>query len=310
MMKHSRYDFISITFLYVFSVIVVVLLSSFTIPNSSSRLGIIAKESKREEIISFFNVSSFEGLSLKAKAYIVYDIVDEKIISAKNENDVLPLASVTKIMTAITARIHNDKSAIIKITPDDIEGSYDLGLIKNQTWKLEELLKYTLVFSSNDGAEAIANSFGGKIPFVEQMNIDATLLGLPLHFNDPAGLDIDGKLGGEGSALSVAKLFAVARKRFPEILDATIRARATVVASTGKLTGVPNTNQDIAQFFGVEASKTGFTDIAGGNLAIVVDITVGHPVVIVVLGSTHTERFTDVDKLYKALKESLEEGVK
>jgi D-alanyl-D-alanine carboxypeptidase len=254
-----------------------------------------------------YNQKVFENIDVKAKAYIVYDLVDKKIISSKNENDVLPLASIAKMMTAITALSHNATTTRITINSSSTSKRYDLGLKKNQSWDLDELLKYTLIFSSNDGAQAIADGLGGSEPFISQMNIDAKLLGFnTFHFTHPAGLDINDKLGGVGSALEVAKLFEVALKRFPEILDATTKTRATVTASNGKIIGIPNTNQNIAQFFGVEASKTGFTDMAGGNLAVIVDITVGHPVVIVVLGSTYDERFTDVEILYKTLEKSLE----
>ena len=71
------------------------------------------------------------------------------------------------------------------------------------------------------------------------------------------------------------------------------------------LGGIPNTNQTIETLSGAEASKTGYTDRAGGNLAVIVDISVGHPIVIVVLGSTRQGRFQDIDVLYKALRASV-----
>jgi D-alanyl-D-alanine carboxypeptidase len=137
------------------------------------------------------------------------------------------------------------------------------------------------------------------------MNRDAKMLGLELYFTHPSGLDENGKIGGKGSALSVAKLFAYARKSFPEILDATTKTRVSVTSSTGKISGIPNTNQRVYNLTGLEASKTGFTDMAGANLAVVVDVGIGHPVAIVVLGSTHDERFSDVEKLQKALQKSV-----
>jgi D-alanyl-D-alanine carboxypeptidase len=137
------------------------------------------------------------------------------------------------------------------------------------------------------------------------MNSDATALGLKLKFTDPAGLDIGTKLGGEGSALETAKLLALTYKRYPDIFDPTTQKRASVISSTGKVSGVPNTNQTINTIIEAEASKTGYTDNAGGNLAVIVDITLGRPVVIVVLGSTKEERFSDVEKLYIALKKSI-----
>ncbi|MFA6608666.1 MAG: hypothetical protein WCT07_02045 [Candidatus Paceibacterota bacterium] len=306
MVNHSRHDFIELSFVYVCLAVAFVILSSLAMPTATTRFGVIAPQKKeKDKNISMYNVKAFENISVRAKAYVVYDILDKKIIASKNSDEVLPLASVTKLMTAITALTHNNENTHITISSSSVDGSYDLGLKKNQPWKLGELLKYTLVFSSNDGAQAIADNLGGREAFVKTMNTDAILLGLNLHFTQPAGLDINGKLGGEGSALEVAKLLAIARNRFPDILDATTKTRATVTADTGRLTGVPNTNQDIVNLLGAEVSKTGFTDSAGGNLVVVIDLTIGHPVAIVVLGSTKDGRFSDMEILYKALLKSL-----
>ncbi|MFA5131953.1 MAG: hypothetical protein WC444_01345 [Candidatus Paceibacterota bacterium] len=305
MIHHARHDHFAPVLLYGGAIIAVFLLSLIASPMEGSRLGIIAPQKAKEETSALFTSKTFDTVTVRAKAYIVYDIVDEKIIASKNETAVLPLASISKIMMAMTARIHHDMKTTVTIGKIVPQGGFDLGLKKGQTWKLSELLKYTLVFSSNDGAQAIANTFGGHALYVEQMNTDAALLGLALHFTDPAGLDVNGKLGGEGTVLDVAKLLVAARKRFPELLDATTHARLTVTASTGKVSGIPNTNQVITNLSGAEASKTGFTDSAGGNLAVIVDITVGHPVAIVVLGSTRDERFSDVEILYNALRKSV-----
>ncbi len=248
---------------------------------------------------------AFKDVVIQGRAYVVYDLVTKEVIASKNATDELPLASITKVMMALSATLHKDTVEKVVISPTSIEGGYDLGLKKNQSWTLPELLKYTLVFSSNDGAEAVAESFGGPTTFVAQMNRDASLLGLHLIFTDPAGRDLSGQIGGIGSALEVAKLFGIARMHFPEIFDATTKRRATVVASTGRVSGVPNTNQKIETLSGAEASKTGYTELAGGNLGVVVDIAVGHPIAIVVLGSTREGRFSDVEKLYKALQESV-----
>ncbi len=252
-----------------------------------------------------FNKNEFALVKVEGKAFIIYDIITGEIIASKNETEVLPLASITKIMMAVSAILHKGKDEKITIHPSSIEDGYDLGLKNKQVWKLSELLKYTLVFSSNDGAEVIADSFGGKEIFVAQMNKDARTLGLDLVFTDPAGRDIGGKIGGKGTVLEAAKLFSVARKNIPDILDATTKKRETVIANSGKVSGIPNTNQAIETLGGAEASKTGYTDIAGGNLGVIIDISIGHPVVIVVLGSTKEGRFRDMSILYNALRKSM-----
>ncbi len=309
-MQKARHDYIELSFIYVTAIVTLLALSTIASPVNTGHFGLITPtQEKKESTSTIYDIKAFDDIKVIAKSYVIYDIVDKRVISSKNEDQILTLASLTKVMTAVTALTHNKPDTKITIDPKVIDGKYDLGLKKNQVWKLEELLKYTLVFSSNDGAIEIANGLGGQKAFVEQMNNDAVLLGLKLHFNHPAGLDVGNLFGGEGTALEVAKLFAIARKRFPEILDATTHDRVTVTASTGKITGVPNTNQEIEDLLGAEASKTGFTDNAGGNLAVVVDTTVGHPVVIVVLGSTREGRFSDISKLFKALQKSIGKSV-
>lgn len=305
MVNRSRHDFIELSFVYFILIVSLVVLSSLPVSHNISKFGIIDVP-KKEERLPMFNENEFNDLRITGKAYIVYDIVDKKVIASKNLDEVLPLASLTKLMTAITSITHYGKDKKITITPSSIDGSYDLGLRKNQVWKLSELLKYTLVFSSNDGAQSIADGLAGRDQFIKLMNNDAVLMGLNLQFTQPAGLDLDGKYGGTGSVYDVAKLISIAHNKMPDILDSTTKTRANVIASTGKVTGVPNTNQSINDLVGVEASKTGFTDSAGGNLAVIVDVTVGHPVAIVVLGSTKYGRFSDVDLLYKTLLKSVE----
>lgn len=309
MISHSRHHHIDSAIIYGFAVLAVLILSNV-------EKSIIHRELKKEivtifpakkiVVMPFFKQEAFSNIAIRGKSYVVYDIVDKKIISAKNADTVLPLASITKVMTTVTARMHNSNKKQITVASGSMEGDYDLGLKKGQVWNLDEILKYTLVFSSNDAAQAIADGLGGRNFFVSQMNTDAVGLGLDLHFTHPAGSDENGKVGGLGSALSVAKLIAVARREFPEIVEATTKTRTTVTASTGKIIGIPNTNQNVYDFSGLELSKTGFTDMAGGNLVVVVDISLGHPVAIVVLGSTREERFSDVETLYKALQNSVQ----
>lgn len=309
MVQEVKNEHINIFLLYGFSIFLIISFSftqralHFFIKKSD--VGAHSIEGK-ETLISgeVFNKTAFEGISIEGKAYVVYDILNQKIIASHNEMMLLPLASLTKVMTAVSSTLHKSKADTIIIKKSTV-GGYDLGLKKNQIWSLGELLKYTLVFSSNDGAEVVADSFGSIDIFLQQMNSDAKNLGLNLVFTNPAGLDIKGAIGGKGNVIDIAKLLGIARRQIPEILDATTKKRQTVIVNGIKMKGIPNTNQEVETLPGVEASKTGFTDLAGGNLAIIVDISVGHPIAIVVLGSTKEGRFKDVGILYKALRKSL-----
>lgn len=300
--KEHLNTFVIDCFSFCFFIVIMVL--PFFVP-ALKKESLVEKPLVSSTSTPIFNKKAFETVVIEGKAYVVYDLIHDEILAAKNENQILPLASITKVMTAISATLHAKKDEKIIITKKSIEDGYDLGLQNQQVWPLSELLKYTLVFSSNDGAEAVADDSGSKDFFVAQMNADAKLLGLNFVFTDPAGRDLSGNIGGKGSALDVAKLFGVARKNIPELLDATTKKRQTLSTEKEKVRGIPNTNQDIENYPGAEGSKTGFTDLAGGNLGVVVDVTLGRPIAIVVLGSTREGRFRDMQVLYEALKKSL-----
>jgi D-alanyl-D-alanine carboxypeptidase len=253
----------------------------------------------------FFAPEKLANIPVTAKAYIVYDVTDKRVIVAKNEQQVLPLASVSKVMTALTAHRMADLDTRVTVGKDaKLDGGYGLGLKENQSWRLDELLKYSLIFSSNSGMYAVASHFGIQ-SFIARMNVEASKIGSTLQFTNPAGLDLKGQVGGVGSAYDVALMMTQARKEIPQLLDATTHRRITVRTEKESLSGIPNTNQDIVAITGAEGSKTGYTDLAGGNLALVFDVALGHPMVLVVLGSTRTDRFTDAETIYKALLASM-----
>ena len=306
--NHAKKEHVRAVVLFAFSCLFIMVLPVLSLGVAKSKEGVHVE--KVPTVIapppSIFNKAAFADVVIQGNAFVVYDLVNHEVIAAKNETATLPLASLTKVMVAVSSMLHHSEKDTIVILPKSIEDGYDLGLSKNQSWSLAELLKYTLIFSSNDGAEAIADNFGGKETFIAQMNTDARSLGLNFTFTDPAGRDLNGKIGGSGNAVDAAKLFGIARERIPQILDATTKKRQTLIASNGRISGIPNTNQEIENLPGALGSKTGYTDLAGGNLGIIVDITIGRPIAIIVLGSTRQGRFKDVSVLYKALQKSLE----
>ncbi len=306
MIEHLKKDFAVLWAIYTLAVLFLVLISAFAVPLSIRKMGIFVPTPKKEKVdTGYYEKTSFDNLEIKAKSYLVYDVLTKQVIVGKNEYEKYPLASITKIMTALTALDIASSSEKITVTKGSLDGGYDLGLKEKQSLTLKELLKYTLVFSSNDGAQLIADKLLGRQNFIERMNLYSYNHGLDLKFTQPAGLDVGGKLGGIGSAYDVARMMALARIELGGILDATTKTRVSVNSSTGSIVGIPNTNQHIDQFIGVEASKTGYTDDAGGNLVLSIDAYLGHPVIIVILGSTREARFSDAYSLYLALIKSI-----
>jgi D-alanyl-D-alanine carboxypeptidase len=106
--------------------------------------------------------------------------------------------------------------------------------------------------------------------------------------------------GGYGSATDVAKLAGAVLERARPIAEATTKPYVTVTSLAGNTFFFKNTNPVVGRIPGLMLSKTGFTDLAGGNLAIVFDASVNHPVAVVVMGSSIEGRFKDTEALIEA----------
>ncbi|MCX6712209.1 MAG: serine hydrolase [Candidatus Vogelbacteria bacterium] len=241
---------------------------------------------------------AFGQLNLEAKAFAVYDIETGELIASQQENQILPLASITKIMTVLVSS--ENFSAQTPITINQTNG--EKGLRRGEQWSLASLATLTLVGSSNDGATALSEASAvGPTNFIDQMNTKAQELGLTdLHFTNPTGLDDRAIPGGQGSTLSVARLFSYAIKNQPELFSATREPIINEKSLDNFNHTVLNTNEIIKDIPGLIASKTGLTDLAGGNLAIVANFGLNRPIAIVVLGSSESGRFTDTKKLVEA----------
>ncbi len=254
----------------------------------------------------------FQNITLEAHAVYVLDLATGKVLFAQNENEKLPLASVTKLMTALVARERMPENTVIALTKADLAIEGDTGLRPGQRWLLGNLIDVMLLVSSNDAAHAIASLVGldgqgvdtptSRTNFIQMMNEKAKALGfLTMEFFNESGLDVsETRNGGYGSARDVALLMTELWRMYPEALEITARKNA-LIYSEDKLSHIlPNTNEVTGHLPGLLGSKTGYTTLAGGNLAIIFDRGIGSPVVVVVLGSTYKERFRDVQKLVQA----------
>ncbi len=252
------------------------------------------------------HVAVFLQPEVIASSYVVLDIESGTVIAEKNSQVTRPLASVTKVMSAVVARSVLPKDSEVTIRKEFLEEEGDSGLRDGEVFKLSDLLDLSLIVSSNDGARSIASVAGvfmlnttdysfGRSEFIKEMNLQAKKLGLnSLSFTNETGLDNeDGTTGGYGNAQDIAKLFAYALKEYPDLLEATSHTKDTV-KSLQYVHNLENTNNSLGEIPNIIASKTGFTGIAGGNLAIVFDAGFGRPIAIVVLGSTTDGRFTDM----------------
>ncbi|MDP3955733.1 MAG: serine hydrolase [bacterium] len=247
----------------------------------------------------------FRKVHLTAQAAIVYDPTSDKTLFELNARERLPLASLTKIMTAMLARSSHESATSVEISERALLPEGDQGLLAHDTWRLSALAALTLVSSSNDGAEALAEIDSREI-FIRDMNARAEELGLKdTYFFNPTGLDVSERVGGSyGSAYDVARLLTEAVKTTPDIFENTAHSTYAAYSLYGPLE-VDNTNNRTGEFPGLIASKTGFTDLAGGNIAIMFDAGLAHPIVVVVMGSDLDKRIDEAYALANATRKYL-----
>lgn len=282
----------------------------------------VAFEQESEHKATYADLSLFTSIELVARAAFVADLTNGQVLFSKNEQEKLPLASVTKLMTALVAQDSANNNFVLTLTQDDLKGENGggAGLRVGERWKLGDMIDVMLLMSSNDGAYAVGRFIGGlgsegvadldaHARFVGLMNARAEKLGLSsMQFLNESGLDISESLDGQeisrpgalGSARDVAVLMATLWQTYPQSLEITRRKDARIVSQDGLAHVLINTNTGMSDYPGMLGSKTGFTSLAGGNLVIIFDIGIGHPVVASVLGSTIDGRFEDMKKLVDA----------
>lgn len=258
-------------------------------------------------------VDPFSEISLSAKSAVVWDAKNQNFVYKKNAEDILPLASLTKLMTALVAVEILPEMSKVEVNENFAAEPRDQRLLMHRNWSISDLVSFTLLTSSNGGSSAIATAAGSLLPnpkaksdpktaFVEYLNERAESLGLfSARFYNDSGLDLDENTGGAyGSAEEVAYLVDYILSNHPEILESTKQASHYRISDNQIVYKLDNTNSHVDKVPGVFASKTGSTDLAQANLAVAFSPGLEGPYIAVILGSTFEERFSDMDKLVKA----------
>lgn len=262
-----------------------------------------------EEPAALAPVSStaFDSVSIQGKAAIVYDLATGEVLYEKNSRSQLPLASLTKLLTVYAAAETLPRDSSVTISSTALLSEGESGFIEGERFAFDDLARLALVSSSNDATAAIAETAAvarattGK----SMLASAASALGLAQTYAlNGTGLDESTSVsGGYGSARDIAVLSGELIEKVPEIARATVESNISIRSKDGILHTLPNTNPGITRIANALLSKTGFTDLAGGNLAVVYDAGIGHPIAIVVLGSSREGRFSDVNALFARTNE-------
>lgn len=296
-------------------VITAVAVGSFVVHDTGSHNTTTQNEQENIQQTATVNAEHFfTDVPLEAKSVYVWDADSNQVIHERNPRAQLPLASLSKVMTALVALEIADDETTVVVTDENLLAEGDNGLFGNESWYLRDILDFTLIESSNDGARAVASAIeafpdlldfgdGTQKTFMQLMNEKARDIGMrQTYFLNPSGLDIDEQTvsGSYGSARDIALLFDHILETNPSLLEATQYRELTLESLDNFSHTAENTNKLVNDIPFLIGSKTGFTDLAGGNLAVAFDVGLNHPVIITVLGSTREGRFDDVKKLYEA----------
>lgn len=214
-------------------------------------------------LASFIFCTSVYAIDVSAKSAILIEADSGDTVYEKNANIRMPMASTTKIMTAIVAIENCPLDKEVKITKESvgIEGS-SIYLHEGETLTMEQLLYALLLSSANDASVAIATEVGGSPDaFVDMMNEKADELGLcDTHFDNPHGLDSENHYT---TSRDLAAIAAYAMKN-PIFADIVSTYKKSIPLNDGEGTRVlVNHNKLLRLYEGAVGIKTGFTKKSG-----------------------------------------------
>ncbi|MDF2473910.1 MAG: hypothetical protein K0R21_1692 [Anaerocolumna sp.] len=203
------------------------------------------------------------NIKLYALSAALIDGVSGRVLYEKNGNDVLPMASTTKIMTCIIALENSQLDGIVTVskhasTMPDVQ----LNIRAGEQYILKDLLYSLMLESHNDVAVAIAEHIGGSVEgFAKMMNDKAKELGCEnTNFVTPNGLDADGH---NTTAVELARIasYAIQNKEFIKITNTASHQFSEL--TKGRNFTVTNKDKFLYMYDGAVGVKTGFTGKAG-----------------------------------------------
>jgi D-alanyl-D-alanine endopeptidase (penicillin-binding protein 7) len=237
------------------------------------------------------------GIETTSRAVFVADVKTGQVLYAKRPHDVLPIASLTKLMTAMVYMdTEPDLDAPITILAEDFadegKGVFAIGDVMTQRQAFEALM----IGSVNTAGNALARVSLGKEAFVKAMNDKARALHLASPvFVEPTGLDPRNR----ASVADVAAMLSTALS-YPTIRTITSKSQIVFQTQGGHSYKVDSTNLLLGTYlsqkpYQIIGAKTGSLPEAGYCMSQVTRDAAGHEIVVATLGSTnHFSRFEDV----------------
>lgn len=223
-------------------------------------------------------------LEISAKSALVYDLTINKILFEKNPNQKLPMASLTKIMTAIIALENYNEEDELQVRKEDLVGENSMGLSSGEVITVEELLYGLILPSGNDAAEVLASNYsGGRLEFIKAMNNKAKSLGVfNTNFINPTGLEGDGDQYSTAFDLLIITKYAMDFPLFKKVVST---FEYSIEQTTNhKAFYIQNETNLLTSYPGVKGIKTGYTPEADFCLVTYLDYE-EHKIIGIILGS-------------------------
>jgi D-alanyl-D-alanine endopeptidase (penicillin-binding protein 7) len=248
-----------------------------------------------------------DELKLQSSAALVVDQDTGEMLAMKNPDVVLPIASLTKLMTALVViDSHPDMDETLEISSEDVDTTRNTHsrLTVGTQLTRDEMLLLALMSSENRAAMSLSRNYpGGRTAFVAQMNAKAQALGMTsTHFGDPAGLSNE----SVSTARDLRHLIGAAYAQ-PLIRSYTTQPEKIVRAGRHTLTFI-NSNRLVRSTSGdwdIELQKTGFTNEAGRCLVMQVKL-LSRRLAMIFLDSTGTlTRYADAARVRKRIEHEL-----
>ena len=234
-----------------------------------------------------------EEPKLNAKIGLIFDRASKTILYEKNGLKQVPMASTTKIMTAIVVLENADLTDVVTIDKKAAgTGGSRLGLKVNDKITVHDLLYGLMLKSGNDTAVALAIHVGGSVEgFAEMMNQTAKEMGWNnSHFVTPHGLDAQGHYTTAYELACMAD-YALQNPKFKEIVS----TKTYTVTLNGRPQVISNTNELLGVLDGVYGVKTGFTN--GANRCLVTACKRGDLDIITVVLGADTKKIRTQDSI-------------
>lgn len=262
-------------------------------PTQQDSLGALV-ESKAQQVEAQAMVA---GPLLSSQSALILNNRTGEVLYQKNANRVMPIASISKVMSAmVILDAHLDMSEPITITTDEIDRLKGTGsrLAIGTTLPRSELLHLSLMSSENRATHALGRTYpGGMSAFVAAMNAKAQSLGMySSRFYEPTGLDFR----NVSTAHDLSRMVAAASK-YPLIRSNSTSNYGSVLTVNGRQ-NYKNSNALVREgAWNIEMQKTGYIREAGRSMVVKANVQ-NQPITIVLLNSpSSTTRVNDARRI-------------